>query len=1202
MPQGCKGALEALCPVGRLQLNLIIAGFQNGTKGILQKKAGEFSWIVADAGIVYAVGMDATLLAALDAEPFYRWLYQMAREEALHHVLEIGSATGQGSTRILIKALRQQHQPVTLHCLEADPERFAQLQHHCSEDWVRVYPYLSVYPLQYPTAEDLKAFQQAYATRWRQLPLNQTLEWLAGEQALYAAYASRPEPVSGVAHLKAQLGIDAFDMVVLDGGEFSGPADLDAVYGANILVLDDINTYKNHRNYLRLKADPTYYLIQEDWQTRHGAAVFKRRPAQLKPGITAIVHTRNAAEMLPECLSSLHWVDELLLIDMYSEDQTCAIAAAHGARIYRHVPVSCVDEARNFGLAQARHAWTLVLDADERLPADWVPVLQAACQAAEVSAYWLPRSNHFFGQHLPFLYPDYQLRLFQSQSVSWSGRVHEHPTLLRGQARYLESPDPALAIQHQAYSTVGQYVERQLRYAEIRWAQNKMLHEPESHALRLRQAYDSEMQRLLHLQIQRPLSQLEWLVRHLDRFTDLSDLAIWLERTGQLKGGRPPRLSAYSYLYQGVAFDYPFIESLQSVLPVVDELVVTYAEPCPDGTYEQLLRLAAHYPQLRLLPSRLWTAPDKPLDGSLIRQAAEEAMAACTGDWLWHLQADEVYSNADAKKVRELVNVSHHQDVHGFIFNVLHFYGDANTVVGPQGAAAGWYLQCVRLSRKGAGQHEGDAWTQSLIPAVAHGLRRTDITLYHYGHLRQAAVAEDKNRFMYSLYRADGQRPAHFVRPEQTQHCLVPFDGQHPESMAPRLARQRLQSQLAARPKKPRILVLCRSPQVKKGYGITLHEIYQTGILQQYYELHHLAWHYHGAEHQWQGVHFYPDDPHKDQHPWRLRDLLYRLQPDNILLHADAHFFLPYRKELMAWQGPVTGWFTVDYERTQNPLPLRPLLQRCNHLLGLADFGLSQLQKDARESSGKVPLGVNLQQFYPVTPEQKQAVRQALGWPQDAFVFLCVANHFWRKGLEYTLAAFAALQRQSPEIFARSQLYLHTESNPDLLEYLQAEGLAEQVMITPQYDPFKQPWPTERLVQLYQGADAFVLTSLGEGFGMPLLEAQAVGLPIVVSDNSVTREVAHDAALYIRCPLLVAGKNAARTVWLRAPDPEHAAEQMALLVRSPDLQVSLRQAGLIRARTQTWEQTATLLAAELAKPLGRGKLEYHPPEPGLIKV
>lgn len=1150
--------------------------------------------------------MDATLLAALDAEPFYRWLYQMAREEPLRHVLEIGAASGQGSTRILVEALRQQAQPLGLHALEADPIRFAALKAQYPEDWVHFYPYLSVYPLQYPSPEDLKAFQQRYATRMRQIPLNQTLEWLAGEQALYASYAAQPEPVSGVARLKARLGIEHFDLVVLDGGEFSGPADLDAVYGARILVLDDINTYKNHLNYLRLKADPAYYLIQEDWQVRHGAAVFKRRPAQLLPGVTAIVHTRNAADTLPACLASLAWADERIVIDMYSSDQTCTIAANHHARVYRHVPVLCVDEARNFGLSQARHAWTLVLDADEQIPAAWVPALLAACQAGEqtgeYAACWLPRSNHFFGQPTPFLYPDYQLRLFRSQSVFWSGRVHEYPELLTGQAMYLESADPALAIQHQAYTDVRQYVERQLRYAEIRWAQNKAVLEPEGHALQLRQAYEAEMQRLMQLQNQRPLGMLEWLVRQLDRFTDLSDLAIWLERTGQLTGGPPPRLSAYSYIYKGLAFDYPFIESLQSVLPVVDELVVSYASPCPDGAHQALQALAAEYPQLRLLPTDIWTRPETALEGARIRLAAEEAMAACSGDWLWHLQADEVYSNADAQKVRELVNAHHYQDVHGFLFYVLHFYGNAETVIGPQGAAKGWYQQCLRLIRRGQGQHQGDAWTQTLQPAAAHGLRSSEITVFHYGHLRQAQVAEVKNRFMYSLYRDDGQRPDHFVSPEQTADCLQPFAGQHPESMARRLARQRLQVALATQPQKPRLLVVCRYPEVKKGYGITLNAIYQTGILQQYYEVHQLAWHYHGPETVWQQVQIYPDDPQKTQHPWRLRDLLYRLRPDNVLLHADAHFFLPYTQELMAWQGPVTGWFTVDYERSQNPRPMRPLLQRCNHLLGLADFGLQQLQKDARESWGKVPLGVDTRQFYPVNAARKQALRQVLGWPEGQFVFLCVANHFWRKGLEYTIAAFAALRRQAPALFARSLLYLHCESSPDLIEYIQAEDLEGRVMISPQYDPFKQPWATERLAQLYQAADAFVLTSLGEGFGMPLLEAQAVGLPIIVSDNSVTREVAPAAALYIRCPAVVMGKNADRTVWLRAPDPEHAAEQMALLMRSPDLQTGLRQAGLKHARQQSWEQTATLLAAELAKPLGRGKLEYHPPEPGLIKV
>ena len=80
----------------------------------------------------------------------------------------------------------------------------------------------------------------------------------------------------GIERIKREHDIDCFDMVLIDGSEFTGKYELDKVYGARFILLDDINGFKNYDNYQRLVADQTYQLIAENWKVRNGYAVFKR--------------------------------------------------------------------------------------------------------------------------------------------------------------------------------------------------------------------------------------------------------------------------------------------------------------------------------------------------------------------------------------------------------------------------------------------------------------------------------------------------------------------------------------------------------------------------------------------------------------------------------------------------------------------------------------------------------------------------------------------------------------------------------------------------------------------------------------------------------------------------------------------------------------------------------------------------------------
>src|SRR5207248_853573 len=80
----------------------------------------------------------------------------------------------------------------------------------------------------------------------------------------------------GIAEIKARHGIDAFDAVLIDGSEFTGSAELDEVYGARFLLLDDTETFKNWANTRRLEGDRNYRLVRADPSVRNGFAVFER--------------------------------------------------------------------------------------------------------------------------------------------------------------------------------------------------------------------------------------------------------------------------------------------------------------------------------------------------------------------------------------------------------------------------------------------------------------------------------------------------------------------------------------------------------------------------------------------------------------------------------------------------------------------------------------------------------------------------------------------------------------------------------------------------------------------------------------------------------------------------------------------------------------------------------------------------------------
>ena len=186
--------------------------------------------------------------------------------------------------------------------------------------------------------------------------------------------------------------------------------------------------------------------------------------------MTVIIHTRNAETTLSRLMESVRWAEECIVVDMDSHDRTREIARQYGATVLQAPIVQRIDGIRNDFLECGRHEWILVLDADEYLAADAEQIIHELLEqyGRTSDAFFIPRYNMIAGQIMrgSNWYPDQQIRLFRKGCVRWSDTTHKLPEVVTGQERlHTLEPPGCLHIHHENYTSVEQFIERQLQYA-----------------------------------------------------------------------------------------------------------------------------------------------------------------------------------------------------------------------------------------------------------------------------------------------------------------------------------------------------------------------------------------------------------------------------------------------------------------------------------------------------------------------------------------------------------------------------------------------------------------------------------------------------------------------------------------------------------------------------------------------------------------
>ena len=249
------------------------------------------------------------------------------------------------------------------------------------------------------------------------------------------------------------------------------------------------------------------------------------------------------------------------------------------------------------------------------------------------------------------------------------------------------------------------------------------------------------------------------------------------------------KISGFTFVRYAVKFDYPVVESITSILPIVDEFIVSVGN-CDDGTLQLIESIKS--PKIKIIHS-VW---DESLreGGRVLAVETDKALAAIdpAADWAFYLQADEAVHEKDLDKiVKAAEKYLDNKEVEGFLFKYVHFYGTYDYV----GDSHRWYANEIRVIRNNGNivsyqDAQGFRTKQNNKLKV----KVIDANIYHYGWVRHPHKQLEKYDNFHSFW---GGQSHYLAEPLSEQEkfdffahidSVDIFKNTHPEVMQKRIA------------------------------------------------------------------------------------------------------------------------------------------------------------------------------------------------------------------------------------------------------------------------------------------------------------------------------------------------------------------------------------------------------------------------------
>jgi glycosyltransferase involved in cell wall biosynthesis len=188
---------------------------------------------------------------------------------------------------------------------------------------------------------------------------------------------------------------------------------------------------------------------------------------QANGGISVLINTLNEAKNIRACVESVRWADEVIVVDMQSDDDTVDLARQMGCKVFPHNRMGFVEPARQFGILQTSNEWVLILDADE-IVSEKTPIkLKEIVKSGTISGVKLPRKNLWKGYFLNCCgwYPDSQLRFLRKSHSTFPKLIHHQPEV-NGEILSLPSSGEHFLI-HNAVLSWSSRLEKLARYGNF---------------------------------------------------------------------------------------------------------------------------------------------------------------------------------------------------------------------------------------------------------------------------------------------------------------------------------------------------------------------------------------------------------------------------------------------------------------------------------------------------------------------------------------------------------------------------------------------------------------------------------------------------------------------------------------------------------------------------------------------------------------
>ena len=243
------------------------------------------------------------------------------------------------------------------------------------------------------------------------------------------------------------------------------------------------------------------------------------------------------------------------------------------------------------------------------------------------------------------------------------------------------------------------------------------------------------------------------------------------------------KISAFTFIKNGEILGYPFLESIKSVLPLVDEFVINVGES-EDNTLTLIEGLQE--PKIRIIESK-WN--DKMRDrGFVYGQQKMIAQFNCTGDWAFYLEGDEIVHEQDLEIIKKACQL--HLDnpkVEAIVSDYYHFYGNTNTYLW----SPGWYRTAPRIIKNSIRSYAPDGLFWLVLDKNKIGRYPNAVLcnahIYHYGWVRSEEQMNLKSQKVQQYWNKKHEAIDYRAIDHQ---ILKEFKGTHPAIMKEWLSKE----------------------------------------------------------------------------------------------------------------------------------------------------------------------------------------------------------------------------------------------------------------------------------------------------------------------------------------------------------------------------------------------------------------------------